>query len=62
METEQLPRNIEQWYEQVTNLDKHWRKSKREEERLREREEIGPMASRSNFLANAERVKGQQLP
>jgi len=30
-------RIIDQWYEHATNLDKHWRESRKEEERLRER-------------------------
>ena len=36
METEQPPTSIEQWYKQATNLDRHWRKSRRKEERLKE--------------------------
>ena len=36
MEAERLPTSIEQWYEYATNLDRHWRESKREEERLKE--------------------------
>ena len=35
MEAERLPTSIEQWYEYATNLDRHWRESKREEERLK---------------------------
>jgi len=35
IEAKRLPTSIEQWYECATNLDRHWRKSKREEERLR---------------------------
>ena len=35
IETERMPMSIEQWYECATNLDKYWRESKREEERLR---------------------------
>jgi len=35
MEAKRPPTSIEQWYEQTTNLDKHWRESKREEDRLR---------------------------
>ena len=35
IEAERPPINIEQWYECATNLDRHWRKSRREEERLR---------------------------
>jgi len=34
METKKSPRSIEQWYERVVNLDKHWRESKRKKERL----------------------------
>ena len=37
MEVEYLSRSIEQWYKRVTNLDKHWRESRQEEERLRRR-------------------------
>ena len=28
--------SIEQWYKYTTNLDRHWRESRREEERLKE--------------------------
>ena len=35
MEAEKSPTSIEQWYEHVTNLDRHWKKSRREEERLK---------------------------
>ena len=41
MEAESLPKSIEQWYKHVTNLDRYWRKSKREEERLRRKWEQG---------------------
>ena len=37
IESERLPLSIEQWYEYTTNLDRYWRESRREEERLRER-------------------------
>jgi len=36
METEKPPTSIEQWYKWATNLDRHWRESKKEEERMRE--------------------------
>jgi len=36
MEAERTPTSIEQWYECATNLDKHWRESKREKERMKE--------------------------
>ena len=35
MEAERPLTSIEQWYEHATNLDRHWRESKREEERWR---------------------------
>ena len=35
MEAERPPTSIEQWYEWATNLNRYWRKSKREEKRLR---------------------------
>ena len=41
MEAENPPTSIEQWYRRATALDRNWRKSKREEKRLRERKEIG---------------------
>jgi len=48
MEAERPPTSIEQWYEHATNLDRHWRESKRKEERLRKRRDTGPQASRQN--------------
>ena len=41
METENLPTSIEQWYRRATALDRNWRESRREEERLRGRKEHG---------------------
>jgi len=35
IKTERPPNSIEQWYKCAINLDRHWRESKREEERLR---------------------------
>jgi len=35
MEAERPPTSIEQWYKCATNLDRYWRKSRREEKRLR---------------------------
>jgi len=37
MESEQQPTSIEQWYDRVIVLNKNWKKSRREEERLRKR-------------------------
>ena len=40
MEAENLPASIEQWYRRATALDRNWRESKREEEKLRRKKEI----------------------
>ena len=41
MEAEQQSGIIEQWYNRATVLNKNWRKSKREEERLRGKKKTG---------------------
>ena len=41
MEAENLPTSIEQWYRRATALDRNWRESRKEEERLRGRREQG---------------------
>jgi len=46
IEAERSPRNIEQWYERVTNSDRHWKESRQEEERLRGRRETGSSSPR----------------
>ena len=38
METENPPTFIEQWYRRAMVLDRNWRESRREEERLRKKE------------------------
>ena len=38
MEAENPPTSIEQWYRRATALDRNWRESRREEERLRKKE------------------------
>ena len=38
MEAENPPASIEQWYRRVTALDRNWRESRREEERLKKKE------------------------
>ena len=48
MEAERSSTSIEQWYEYATNLDRHWRESKREEEKLRRKRDTGPQASGHN--------------
>jgi len=39
MEAENLPTSIENWYRRATALDRNWRESRREEERLRGKKE-----------------------
>jgi len=41
MESENQLGSIEQWYKRATALDRNWRESRREEERLRGKKEIG---------------------
>ena len=38
MEAENPPASIEQWYRRATALDRNWRESRREEERLKKKE------------------------
>ena len=59
MKIERPSRSIKQQYERAMNLDRHWSKSKREEERLKRRKETG--APRTNTLATASRAQEQQL-
>ena len=35
MKAKRPPISMEQWYKHATNLDRHWRESRREEERLK---------------------------
>ena len=41
MKTENQPSSIEQWYKRTTALNRNWRESRREKERLRGRKEQG---------------------
>jgi len=58
MDAEHPTRSIEQWYERAVNLDRNWRKSRREKERLRERREMKTQAPRQNITE----AQWQQLP
>jgi len=54
METENPPTSIENWYRRATALDRNWRESRREEERLRGKKET---------MGGAPKQKqGQSLP
>ena len=46
MEAENPLASIEQWYRKAMALDRNWRESRREEERLREKKEAGEGAPR----------------
>ena len=41
MEAENPPTSIEQWYRRAMALDRNWRESRREEERLRGKKKVG---------------------
>jgi len=41
MEVKDQPGSIEQWFRRATALDRNWRESRREEERLRGKKESG---------------------
>jgi len=40
MEAENLPASIEQWYKRAMALDRNWRESRKEKERLRGKKEM----------------------
>ena len=46
MEAENPPTSIEQWYRRATALDRNWRESRREEERLKKKEVGGKQEQR----------------
>jgi len=52
MEAENLPASIEQWYKRAMALDRNWRESRREEERLRGKKEGGGGAPKQEQRQN----------
>ena len=50
MEAENPPTSIEQWYRRATALDRNWRESRREEERLKKREVGGGKQEQRQIL------------
>ena len=62
MEVKRPSRSIEQWYERAVNLDRHWRESRWEKERLRRRREIGALAQRVNISVAASKIQEQWMP
>jgi len=55
MESENPPTSIEQWYRRATALDRNWRESRREEERLRGKKEQGGGAPKQEQRQNLPR-------
>ena len=55
MEVENPPASIEQWYKRATVLDRNWRESRREEERMRSKKESGGEASKQEQRQNLPR-------
>ena len=52
MEAENPPASIEQWYRRATALDRNWRESRREEERLQGKKEPGRGAPKQEQKQN----------
>ena len=52
MEAENQPGSIKQWFRRATALDKNWRESRREEERLRRKKEQGEEALKQEQRQN----------
>jgi len=52
MEVENLPASIEQWYRRAMALDRNWRESRREEERLRGKKEVTGSAPKQEQRQN----------
>ena len=50
MEAENPPASIEQWYRRATALDRNWRESRREEERLKKKEVRGGKQEQRQIL------------
>jgi len=55
MEAENLPTSIEQWYRRAMALDRNWRESRREEERMRGKKEGGGGAPKQEQRQNLPR-------
>ena len=62
MEAENPPASIEQWYRRATALDRNWRESRREEERLRKKEIGGQKQERQSLPRPLVWQRRQPLP
>ena len=59
MEAKNQPATIEHWFKRAITLDRNWRESKREEERLREKKETNGAPTPR---LNQQEALGQLLP
>ena len=55
MEIENQSGSIEQWFKRAITLDRNWKESKREEERLKERRESGSQGQRQGKVERNKR-------
>jgi len=62
MEAENPPASIEQWYRRATALDRNWRESRREEERLRKKEIGGQKQEKQSLPRPLVWQRRQPLP
>ena len=62
MEAENPPASIEQWYRRATALDRNWRESRREEERLRKKEVGGKQKQQQSLPQPLVWQRRQPLP
>ena len=62
IESEQQPESVKQQYDRPIALDRNQRKSKREEEQLRGRQEQGALTSRQQMLQPQVWPKRQEMP
>ena len=56
IEAENLPASIEQWYKRATALDRNWRESRREKERLRGKKKTAGGAPKQEQRQNMPRL------
>jgi len=61
MEAENPLASIEQWYRRATALDRNWRESKREKERLRKKEEGAQKQERQSVVATTRHSRTNNL-
>ena len=61
MEVENQPGSIEQWYRRAMALDRNWRESRREEERLRGKKKQGGGAMTDNAMTLSVAEKANAL-